>query len=88
MLIECSIYMWRIDSLLRRRGAEARRKLSPLLHHENRLVRYYAALHAFALSPERAREIIEENHRCWVDAIALDAGMTLYNLDTGVFRPD
>lgn len=81
-------YMRAVDSTLRGRGRHAREALLPLLNNKNRFVRYYTAVHAFALAPERARAIIEWNHKFWFDAIAGDAGMTLYFLDNGEYKPD
>lgn len=81
-------YMDAIHSILRARGTEARRELLPLLDNKDRLVRYFAAKQLLGIEPGRTREIIESTHKNWFDAIALDAGMTLYNLDTGVFKPD
>jgi len=80
--------LWDIDLLLRSRGREARLKLLPLLDDKDRFVRYYAAIKLLGLVPDRARAIIEWIHKYWFDALAGDAGMTLHNLDTGVFKPD
>ena len=80
--------MWAIDSVLRTRGREARIKLVPLLDDKDRFVRYYAALYLLAIVADRARAVIEWNYKNRFDALAGDAGMTLHNLDTGVFKPD
>ena len=82
------LYMHAIDSVLRSRGIEARKELLPLLDNKDRYVQYYAAKQLLGIAPDRAREIIESNHKHGFDAIAFDAGMTLFNLDTGVFKPD
>ena len=81
-------YMDAIHSILRSRGLTARQELLPLLDGEDRYVQYYTAIQLLGVVPDRAREIIESNHKYWSDAIAFDAGMILYNLDIGVFRPD
>ncbi len=81
-------YMKAIDSVLRSRGLEARKKLLPLLDRKDRFVRYYAAQYLLAVAPERARAIIEWNHKYWFDALAGDAGMALYALDQGISKPD
>src|SRR5580765_6770626 len=78
-------YMRAVDSALRARGRHAREKLLPLLNDQNRFVSYYTAMHAFALAPERARSIIEWNHKFWFDAIAGDAGMMLSFIDKGEY---
>ncbi len=80
--------MWDIDLVLRSRGKEARLTLLPLLNHENRFVRYYAAKKLLGLVPDHARAIIEWNQKYGFDALAFDAGMTLHNLDTGFYKPD
>ena len=77
-----------IDSVLRTRGRDARLQLLRLMDDKDRFVRYYSALYLLGMVPERARAIIEWNHKYWFDALAGDAGMTLHNLDTGVFKPD
>ena len=77
-----------VDLVLRSRGLEARQSLLSLLNDQDRFVRYYTAKNALGLDPKRAREIIEWNHKYWFDAIAGDAGMTLYFLDTGEYKPD
>jgi hypothetical protein len=81
-------HMEAIDVLLRSRGREARLLLTSFLDDDDRFVRYYAAQYLLGLVPDRARAIIEWNYKYGFDAIAFDAGMTLYNLDTGVFKPD
>jgi hypothetical protein len=77
-----------IDSILRARGVDARNELLPLLEDKDRFVQYFAAKRLLGIAPDRARAIIEWNHKHWFDAIAFDAGMTLSNLDSGVFKPD
>lgn len=74
--------------MLRARGLQARNALLPLLDDKDRFVRYYAAQHALALAPSRARSVIEWNHKNWFDAIAGDAGMLLVALDNGEYQPD
>ena len=81
-------YMHAIDSVLRARGIEARKELLPLLDSEDRFVRYYSAKNLLGIAPSQARAVIEWTHKYWYDAIAFDAGMTLSNLDSGVFKPD
>ena len=80
--------MWSIDATLRSRGKEARLKLLPLLDDKDRFVRYYAAKKLLGVVPDKARAEIERNGKYTFDAICGDAGMTLYNLDSGVFKPD
>jgi hypothetical protein len=61
--------------------------LKPLLDEGDRFVCYYAARQLLALVPDRSLKIIEENSRRG-DAIAGDAGMLLYALETGIYKPD
>lgn len=81
-------YMDVIHSILRTRGIESRRELLSLLDSKDRFVQYFAAKQLLGIAPDRARAIIESNHKYWFDAIAFDAGMTLSNLDAGFFKPD
>jgi hypothetical protein len=79
--------LFAIRDEIRARGLAVRLRLAPLLDNEDRFVRYYAARQLLALVPERSRQIIEENAK-QRDAIAGDAGMLLYTLDSGIYKPD
>jgi Domain of unknown function (DUF2019) len=81
-------HMWDIDLELRARGGEARLKLAPLLDNNDRFVLYYAAKKLLSLVPDRARAVIEDVANPIYDALSFDAGMCLYALDEGIFRPD
>ena len=80
--------MQAIDCELRLRGRDARLALSPLLDHNDRFVRYYAAKYLLGLIPDRARRVIEEIAKYKYDALCGDAGMCLYAPDEGIFKPD
>ena len=80
--------MWDIDLVLRSRGREARLKLVPLLDDKDGFVRYYAAKKLLGLVPDRARAVIEGIADPKFDALSGDAGMCLYALDEGIFKPD
>lgn len=80
--------MQAIERVLRSRGDDVRMLLLPLLDSDDRFVRYYAARYLIALAPERSRQVIEYVASHSFDALALDAGMTLYSFDNGIFRPD
>ena len=80
--------MQAVDRVLRSRGQQARMALSPLLDNKERFVRYYAAKYLLAAMPGRARQVIEDVAEPKADAICLDAGMCLYALDKGIFKPD
>lgn len=77
-----------IDSVLRARGVDARMSLFPLLRNSDRSIRYFAAMYMLGLCPIEARQVIEEIARPKFDPICTDAGMCLYTLDTGIFKPD
>ena len=81
-------YMRAIDSELRARGKDARLKLEPLLSHKDRFVQYYAAQKLIGLMPDRARSVLEWNHKNGFDALAGDAGTMLHYIDTGFYKPD
>lgn len=80
--------MWDIDQILRARGRDARLRLLPLLADKDRFVRYYTAKKLLGVVPDRARAVIEGVAEPKYDALSLDAGMCLYALDEGIFRPD
>ncbi len=80
--------MQAIDRELRTRGPEARTALIPLLDNHDRFIRYYAAKYTLGLAPDRARRVIEDIAKSSYDALRLDAGMCLYALDKGIFKPD
>jgi hypothetical protein len=71
---------------IRSRGLDVRLRLVPLLRNRSRFVQYYAAQQLMELEPERSRQIIEETARQG-DAVAGDAGMFLYFVDSGVYKP-
>lgn len=76
-----------VQNEIRARSREYRLSLAPLLEDQNRYVQYYAARQLLALVPGRSRQIIEENSRQG-DAIAGDAGMLLYTIDSGIYKPE
>ena len=72
---------------LQNRGVTARLGLLKLFEHPNMQVRLQAARETLAVAPEEARRMIEliaESNRMPQPG---DAGMTLWNLDRGVFKP-
>jgi hypothetical protein len=77
-----------VDQELRRRGLQARLALLRLFDHPNMQVRLQAAKWSLGVAPEAARQVIESiSESNWFPQ-AGDAGMTLSNLDSGVFKPD
>jgi hypothetical protein len=76
-----------VDNELRDRGLEARRLLSRLYDHPNPQVRLKAAVRSLAIDPNGARAVLEAIKESREQPQALDAGMSLLNLDRGVFKP-
>lgn len=72
---------------LKRRPGDQRRALMALYDHENAQVRLKAAVSTLAVAPKAARELIETIATSRRYPQAGDAGMTLVNLDNGIFKP-
>lgn len=72
---------------LKGRLGDQRRALLALYVHENAQVRLQAARATLAVAPEAARAVIEDIASSRKFPQAGDAGMTLFNLDRGVFKP-
>ena len=80
--------MHAVDIELRARGTQARLALLRLYDHPNMQVRLKAAKRTLGVAPEAARQVIEAiSESNWFPQ-AGEAGMTLSNLDSGVFKPD
>jgi hypothetical protein len=77
-----------LDMELRARGKEARLALLRLYDHPNMQVRLNAAKLTLGVAPVEARKIIEAVKQSGWFPQAGDAGMTLINLDRGIFKPD
>jgi hypothetical protein len=77
-----------IDKELRRRGRDARLALTRLYTHRNTQVRLKAAVRTLGVAPVEARQVIEQISQSGLYPQAGDAGMTLVNLDRGIFKPD
>jgi len=77
-----------LDSELRARGREARLVLLRLYEHPNIQVRLQAAKCTIGIAPVAARKVIDAvSESDWFPQ-AGDAGMTLWSLDEGIFKPD
>jgi hypothetical protein len=77
-----------VDRELRARGEKARVALVRLFDHPNMQVRLEAAKWTLGVAPVEARQVIQMISDWKLQPYALDAGMTLRNLDSGVFKPD
>ncbi len=79
--------MDRVDNELRARGTEARLALVALYDHPNPQVRLKSAVRTLGIAPAEARRVLEAIEASGELPQALDAGMSLWNLDRGVFKP-
>jgi hypothetical protein len=80
--------MREIDTELRLRGLDARLALQQLYRHPNIQVRLHAAKCTLGVAPDAARQVIQTIADSRWPPQAMDAGMTLVNLDKGRFKPD
>ncbi len=81
---------WNIDAIkneLQSREGDQRRALLPLYRHPNPQVKLKAAKATFALAPGAARQVLETLANTCVGPQKLEAGMCLFNLDEGIFKP-
>lgn len=72
---------------LKARPGDQRTALLPLLDHANVQVRLMAAKLTLAVAPATARQVLQAIKDSGQQPQALDAGMCLWNLDRGVFKP-
>lgn len=77
-----------VDNELRTRGNAARAALSQLFDHQNVQVRLQAAKFSLGVEPVRAHQVIKDIGESNLFPQAGDAGMTLVNLERGIFKPD
>jgi hypothetical protein len=76
-----------IEEELKARQGDQRRALLNLYTHPNAQVRLQAAGATLAVAPDMARRLIESIASSRKYPQAGDAGMTLDNLDRGIFKP-
>ena len=72
---------------LKRRPGDQRTALLSLYMHPNMQVRVKAAKNSLAVAPAAARQLLEEIEASQWQPQALEAGMSLWNLERGVFKP-
>jgi len=72
---------------LENRGVEARLCLLRLYGHPNMQVKLHAARETLAVAPKEARQMIESIAKSRWMPQAGDAGMCLWALDEGIFKP-
>ncbi len=72
---------------LKNRPGDQRSALVQLFEHPNVQVRLMAAKLSLAVAPAAAREVLENIQDSKLYPQAMDAGMSLWNLEQGIFRP-
>ncbi len=80
--------MWAVQDELKSRPGDQRRELLPLFDHDSAQVRLMAARANLAVVPALARKMIETIANGPKIPQAGDAGMTISNLDSGLYKPD
>ena len=76
-----------IESELKSRPGDQRSALVPLYHHDSMQVRVKAAKATLAIKPEAARKALEAIQASKWQPQAGEAGMSLWTLDRGIFKP-
>jgi len=76
-----------ITDELKSRPGDQRRALLPLLAHPNQQVQVRAAKATLAIAPVAARQVLETIAELPYSPQKLDAGMCLWALDEGIFKP-
>jgi len=76
-----------IEDELKRRDGDQRRELLSLYKHRNAQVRLNAIKATLAVSPEIARQALQALADSREYPQAGDAGMSLWNLEQGIFKP-
>ena len=76
-----------IEDELKTRDGDQRRELLSLYNHPNAQVRLNAAKVTLAVAPEPARRALQAIADSREYPQAGDAGMSLYNLERGIFKP-
>jgi Domain of unknown function (DUF2019) len=76
-----------IEDELKRRSGDQRRQLLPLYNHPNAQVRLNAAKATLAVAPEPARRALQTIADSREYPQAGNAGMSLDNLELGIFKP-
>jgi hypothetical protein len=76
-----------VEKELKSRVGDQRRALLHLYDHPNAQVRLTAARATLAVAPEAARRLLQSIADSKVGPQAGDAGMSLYNLGRGIYKP-
>jgi hypothetical protein len=89
-IAKVSRLFWRLQAVsaeLKAREGDQRRSLLALYDHPNAQVRLKAAKGTLAVAPEAGRRVLEAIVESKEFPQAGEAGMSLWNLDRGVFKP-
>ncbi|MBY0531936.1 MAG: DUF2019 domain-containing protein [Xanthobacteraceae bacterium] len=76
-----------VEAELQRRDGDQRRLLLALYEHENPHVRLNAIKATLAIAPEAGRKALEALAEAGEGYQSLDAGMCIFALDDGIFKP-
>jgi hypothetical protein len=76
-----------VEHELKSRAGDQRQALLPLYGHQNVQVRLASAKATLAIAPKAARAVLRAIKESKAQPQALDAGMSLRNLDRGIYRP-
>jgi uncharacterized protein DUF2019 len=76
-----------VETELKKRNGDQRRALLRLYDHPNAQVRLKAVKATLAVAPERARRMLETIAESREYPQAGEAGMSLDNLELGIFKP-
>jgi hypothetical protein len=79
--------MHNVELELKNRPGDQRQSLLRLYEHPNMQVRIKAAKSTLAVSPVAARALLQEIKDSGELPQSLEAGMSLWNLDRGVYKP-
>jgi hypothetical protein len=77
-----------VEEALKSRAGDQRRALLSLYDHAHAQVRLAAAKATLAVAPEDARKMLQAIQNSREYPQAGDAGMCLYTLDAGIFKPE
>ncbi len=83
-------YFWQLAAItdeLKSRDGDQRHVLLPLYSHPNPQVRLKAAKATLAIAPQEARAVLQAIVDAKIDPQRLEAGMSLWNLETGIYKP-
>jgi hypothetical protein len=76
-----------VEAELKSRPGDQRHALIPLFSHPNPHVQLKAAKATLAIAPAAARHVLEVIAETCYGPQKLEAGMSLSNLDAGIFKP-